>query len=308
MAIGLNTPRGNGAEGVRELILTNVDTTGAQTYLCVVVGFNNNDNQNVQEVHVDYGGVSEMALAYIPGTRVAMEDDSQTEIWGVKNPPAGNFSVRVYLQETVRSGEAFMACAFPLTGVDQDNPVYDVSVESGTGEAHVTVDCLDDQMVLGVAFCEDRTVRTDTGTIEDYYYNPADGVCSGRKAGVTSSVTLDWQHTSDKHACSGVSFAVGVTDQTLIPGGIASLEAFGTPALGKEISGVTKNSSGSVLGSCHTFLCRDNGDNTCDYIAYVLSDAGTGAYSFIAPLGSDYFVLAWKDDSPHVFDVTDHVL
>jgi len=36
----------------------------------------------------------------------------------------------------------------------------------------------------------------------------------------------------------------------------------------------------------------------------------TGAYSFTDLDDNDaqYFVISWKDNEPHVFDVTDHVL
>lgn len=76
-----------------------------------------------------------------------------------------------------------------------------------------------------------------------------------------------------------------------------------------EISGVTYDKTGSPLGSCHVFLCRDNGDNTATYLAHTTSNASTGAFTFQGPYGTaDHFIIAWKDDSPHVFDATDHVL
>lgn len=75
------------------------------------------------------------------------------------------------------------------------------------------------------------------------------------------------------------------------------------------ISGVTKDKNGNVLGNCHCFLCKDNLDNTISFKQYVLSDAMTGGYSFtVYNQDAQYFVVAWKDDTPHVFDVTDHIL
>jgi len=76
-----------------------------------------------------------------------------------------------------------------------------------------------------------------------------------------------------------------------------------------KLEGVSKDKDGNTLGSCHCFLCKDNQDNTCSYVAYDLSD-GSGNYSFTGLLDNDaqYFVIAWKDNTPHVFDVTDHVL
>ena len=85
--------------------------------------------------------------------------------------------------------------------------------------------------------------------------------------------------------------------------------AWGTVATYK-LEGVTKDKDGSILGNCLCFLFKDNQDNTLTYKAYILSNAVTGAYSFAGILDDDaqYIVVAWKDNTPHVFDVTDHVL
>ena len=77
-----------------------------------------------------------------------------------------------------------------------------------------------------------------------------------------------------------------------------------------KIEGITKDNAGSALGECKCFLVKDNGDDTYTPIAYQLSNVSTGAYSFtgLTDGSSVYQVIAWKDDSPHVMDVTDHVL
>lgn len=77
-----------------------------------------------------------------------------------------------------------------------------------------------------------------------------------------------------------------------------------------KLEGVTYDKTGSVLGSCECYLFRHNLNDTLSYVDYVLSNAGTGAYSFtgIYDDTAQYIVVAWKDDTPHVFDTTDHVL
>lgn len=76
-----------------------------------------------------------------------------------------------------------------------------------------------------------------------------------------------------------------------------------------KLEGVTKDKDGNTLGSCHCFLCKNNLDGSASYIAYDLSD-GSGNYSFTGLTNNDaqYFVISWKDDSPHVFDTTGQVL
>lgn len=76
-----------------------------------------------------------------------------------------------------------------------------------------------------------------------------------------------------------------------------------------KIEGKTYDNDENILSNCNCLLMKDNLDDTCDVIDYTTSD-GSGDYSFEDILDNDsqYFVYAWKDDSPHVMDVTDHNL
>lgn len=76
-----------------------------------------------------------------------------------------------------------------------------------------------------------------------------------------------------------------------------------------QIEGKTYSKSGTVLGTCDLLLMKDNEDDTATVVDYTTSD-GSGDYSFTGIPDNDnqYFIYAWKDDSPHVMDVTDHVL
>lgn len=99
----------------------------------------------------------------------------------------------------------------------------------------------------------------------------------------------------------------GGTNWTTYPNYCGTFKEYYEPSV--TISGVTYDKTGSILGSCNVFLCQDNGDNTAAFIAHTTSNAVTGAYSFQGNYATeDYFVIAWKDNTPHVFDCTDHVL
>ena len=76
-----------------------------------------------------------------------------------------------------------------------------------------------------------------------------------------------------------------------------------------KLEGKTYNKSGSILGTCNLSLMKDNLDDTCTVVDYTTSD-GSGDYSFSGIVDDDaqYQIYAWKDDSPHIFDITDHVL
>ena len=76
-----------------------------------------------------------------------------------------------------------------------------------------------------------------------------------------------------------------------------------------KLEGVTKDKDGTPKANCECFLFKDNGDNTLTFVAHDQSD-GSGNYSFTGLSDNDaaYLVYSFKDDTPHVFDVTDHVL
>lgn len=76
-----------------------------------------------------------------------------------------------------------------------------------------------------------------------------------------------------------------------------------------SIEGKTYSKNRAILATCKCLLMKDNEDDSATVIDYTTSD-GSGDYEF-ADMGDDdnqYFVYAWKDDSPHVADCTDHVL
>ena len=81
--------------------------------------------------------------------------------------------------------------------------------------------------------------------------------------------------------------------------------------MGFEISGVTKDDAGALLGSCECFLFKyDSGANTLTQSDFVTSDAVTGAYTFAAIADDDpaYLVTAFKDGAPSFYDASDHNL
>lgn len=72
------------------------------------------------------------------------------------------------------------------------------------------------------------------------------------------------------------------------------------------LSGVTRDSSGAVLGSCVVSLYRASDDLLMERVT---SDAVTGAYSFSTlGLGANYYVVAYKAGSPDVVGTTVNTL
>ncbi len=77
-----------------------------------------------------------------------------------------------------------------------------------------------------------------------------------------------------------------------------------------EVVGVTKDKDGNTLGTCETHLFKMNvAGDAAAWISHDQSDV-SGDYEHTGLEDDDarYFVVAWKDGSPNVFDVTDHVL
>lgn len=82
------------------------------------------------------------------------------------------------------------------------------------------------------------------------------------------------------------------------------------PPVTYKLEGITYNKDGDVLVSVDCYLYKDNQDNSISFVSHVVSNGATGAYSFTGVVDNDaqYLVVFLKDDSPHVMDVTDHVL
>lgn len=77
------------------------------------------------------------------------------------------------------------------------------------------------------------------------------------------------------------------------------------------IDGVTKDKDGDALVSCEVALFREIGGSPPEYqfVESITSDAGDGTYSFtVYENPAQFMVVSIKDDTPHVFDVTDNVL
>jgi len=126
--------------------------------------------------------------------------------------------------------------------------------------------------------------------------------------------TANWITTEVNNVTSPSTFVVEGTPETPnlsinINNSITITENIATAIDTFTISGITKDRNGNTLGTCECFLCKDNGDNTASFINYTQSDeSGNYTFSNIVDNDASYFVISWKDDSPHVFDVTDHVL
>ena len=90
---------------------------------------------------------------------------------------------------------------------------------------------------------------------------------------------------------------------------IDAVRVIGDVATNYKIEGKTYDKNGSIIASVKCLLLKDNQNNTCTVIDYTTSDAN-GDYSFTGLSDNDaqYLVYAWKDDTPHVFDVTNHNL
>jgi hypothetical protein len=73
----------------------------------------------------------------------------------------------------------------------------------------------------------------------------------------------------------------------------------------KTLSGITRDSTGNPLVSCDVYCFKDNGNNTATFVGNTTSNSSTGAYSFlVSGEGNNYFVVAFKDGSPNLSDIT----
>ena len=201
------------ADGTSTVDITSVDISGSNRALAVAVCLNDNDAQRPASVVVDPGGASQTSLTWLdnPVAGNVGGDDGHCSIWGVATPPLGTFTVRVTLTAATQSGEALIAGAWPLTGVDQTTP-FDTAAgnEATSGNASVTVSSDIDDLVLGAAFVEgyDGTRWMEGSETEDWDVESSNDVSVGQhKDGASTNTTLNWTNDSwsGKWAAIGVS-------------------------------------------------------------------------------------------------------
>ncbi len=78
--------------------------------------------------------------------------------------------------------------------------------------------------------------------------------------------------------------------------------------MASQISGITRDNNGNVAGSCDVYLLKYNsGTHLFTQVARVVSDASLGTFLFsgIADNDPSYNIIAFKDGSPDIFDVSD---
>jgi hypothetical protein len=149
-------------------------------------------------------------------------------------------------------------------------------------------------------------------------------VCAGITCGNATSFTWQSDMTEQEDilaASSATGFAdrlsttnANVTVEATVASqnraAAASFEVLAAAVVTYNLSGITKDNSGTALGGCECFLLKDNQNDTLTFKQHTTSHATTGVYMFsgIEDGDAQYLVYAYKDSTPHVFDVTDHVL
>ena len=86
-------------------------------------------------------------------------------------------------------------------------------------------------------------------------------------------------------------------DQTMVYRNIA-------PTINRNLTGITRDSGGALLGTCITELLQSGGD----ILTQTTTSDASGNYSFSNPGSGPFFVRAYKDGSPNVAGVTDRNL
>jgi hypothetical protein len=190
-----------------------------------------------------------------------------------------------------------------FAGVDQTTPIVEYqedSINAATPNpltgADLTISSADNY-AISVSGCGNATTATWTGLTEQ------DEQASINATAGSSVADLDPSSTGAL-ACRCTWANQNRAAQMSIQLGAGSLITY-------EISGITKDKSGSPLGSCECYLVKiDAGANSAAFVDYVVSNSSTGAYTFsgITDNDSEYMVIAWKDDAPHVMDATDYIL
>ena len=194
--------------------VTGVNITGTNKYLLVGVGFNNNQLQNVSSVSIDLGGGDETNLTQIANTLAAIQDDGLTDLWGVVNPPDGNFTVTVIIDtDDVSTGENLGAGVWVLNGVNQTVPTGNTDSFTNTSAMPtITVGIDANDTAFGCSFMEDESSQMNITTgVESWEQTDLDGFGGGYNNTSAGNMTVAWTTSgNDKTCASGVEINAAI--------------------------------------------------------------------------------------------------
>jgi hypothetical protein len=266
---------------------------------CLIVGVEIESTNAADVTAISYGG---QPATPIIEEAVGSATDQRVELWRVMESGIANQSGGAITGTLSGTILAITVHAQMYEGVDQDvpipesigantanatpNPITTVDVTAGDGSAVASFAGSGNNTTADWATGgSDITERTDTIGNATAAGSYADDVFA---SGQSVACRCNW---ANPNRAAQVSIEIQQL-QTVY-----------------QIQGITRDKNGTVLGNCDVFLCRDNGNNTATFLAHTTSDANNGVYNFEGGYGTaNHFVIAWKDDSPHIFDCTDHVL
>ena len=179
--------------------------------------------------------------------------------------------------------------------------------------------------LVGTTFTPRHVVDIDItgdGTGQKTYTAPADFTAFQMIAGDFIMTFSDGSTSTIDRSSTGSPLGYGYNDigddteaasftVTLSTSRVLEFEFEGVVAIDSYVlSGFTKDKNGDALSACTCNLFKLNaGEDDADFIAVSASDSD--GYYIFEELNDDdakYFVVSWRDDVPHVFDATDHVL
>lgn len=271
---------------------------GAQT---VAWSDNTNEGDGWAGVHVLDGisGSHAFSLQWQDVTNGRTQDSSWNSTYQV---------VEIVSNATLESEQSVTSSWAPGTAAFENDPTLDVDLTVGsTGELWLTVGNInlangagtDESIdfVLGVDDANDGAVHTPFTDVSGHPNGTVlTHVASGLSAGSHSFQVRGQGSTQG-------SPAVDATRPR-------SMFVIKHVQITYQLSGTTFDNAGSNLGSVDCYLFKDNQDGTLSFKDHTVSSTSTGNYVFSGVSDNDaqYLVYAKKDDTPHVMDVTDHVL
>lgn len=227
----------------------------------------------------------------------------------------------------VTMNKTFLISTFKTSGTNDDVENYACGVRlSNTSQLYsvryYAKNESVDTHVFVVSFAAGGTQTVQRGTFD---YSATDVSATDTISEVFSAAAMPWNASRQGMVASEGDTAVAVENAwnivklastTEVQGfkdsgeiGVGEWEVIEWDALNYIIEGKTYDKNGAILSGCDLLLAKDNQDDTCTVQDYTTSDAnGDYQFTYVGDNDAQYLVYAWRDDSPHVMDCTDHVL
>lgn len=268
--------------------ITNLEVSGDNTLIVLVVTFNNDGFETVQNFPTWNGDEN-----FTKKVVVANDDDGQVEIWYLVNPTATTANVAVSFSSALTNSDGGLISAIVFTGVDQDTPLGTAVTTTNDAQTSISVapDSASGDMVVGGLYCEYGSTSAPTSGQTEVYDHEWSGSSASASYDTADAGTTTFSYSMTFNSGSHASLAaVAVKKKSARTYQFGELDT-ATYEFGPVVSGTVYTlgflQSGANFGATTPVTATvtfDSGDNRAIVVAVSIEDTDTAPQTIVSSM------------------------